>query len=107
MPFIRCAAGGNWSLTQWHCLTISDRLTPPGFDGLTVHRTVRGTREGVGEGHGVGALEPRDLRADEVADLRARVAVGRSYLDDRLDRFAPPYVGNAVDADAADAVHLE
>src|SRR6058998_2925939 len=68
----------------------SSRLvTPLGLHGLPVHRALRGAREGVGERHCVGPLEPGDLRRHEIAHLRGGVPAGL-HLDHRLDGLAPP-----------------
>src|SRR5881396_1995591 len=74
----------------------SSRLvTPLGLHGLPVHRALRGAREGVGERHRVGPLEPGDLRRHEVAHLRGGVPAGL-HLDHRLNGLAPPGVRDAV-----------
>src|SRR5213594_3829950 len=80
-------------------------VTPRGLHGLPVHRALRGAREGVGERHRVGPLEPGDLRRHEVAHLRGGVPAGL-HLDHRLDGLAPPGVRDAVHAHAAHAGEL-
>src|SRR5438445_3490266 len=80
---------------------------PPGLDRLAIHGTIRRAGQRVGEGHRVRPFEAGDLRADEVDDLLHGVAIGRSHLDDRLDRLAPLDVGDPVDARGPDAVHLD